>query len=99
MGKPTELLELRKDIDDVDRQILDLLRRRVEIVMAVGNIKRERKIEVYDPERERALLERLGELAVSPLAPSTARRVFERIVDECRRLEQRHVNEPAEQQR
>jgi chorismate mutase len=86
-------MELRVAIDDVDRKILDLIRERLDIVVTVGNIKRERGIEVYDPARERALLEKLGALAKAPLDAGTVRRIFERVVDECRRIEQRHVDQ------
>lgn len=86
-------MELRVAIDDVDRKILDLLRERVNIVVTVGNIKRARGMEVYDPGRERALLETLGALAKDPVDAGTVRRIFERVVDECRRIEQRHVDQ------
>jgi chorismate mutase len=38
-------------------------------------------------------LERLAEQAPRPLDGQTVRRVFERLIDESRRLEQRHVRE------
>lgn len=95
MSAPPELQELRVAIDDVDEKILELIRERVNLVVTVGNIKRHRKMEVYDPARERTLLERLGGLASSPLDAGTVRRIFERVVDECRRIEQRHVDQSA----
>jgi len=86
-----ELEELRRGIDAVDQQILKLLHERVRLVVAVGEFKRERGIAVYDPDRERALLERLCGAAEPPLDAETIRRIFERLVDESRRIEQRHV--------
>jgi chorismate mutase len=86
-----ELEQLRGQIDEVDRQILALVAERVRIVLRVGDIKRARNLDVYDPERERRLLARLTELAPAPLDATTVRRVFERLIDESRRLEQRHV--------
>jgi chorismate mutase len=86
-----DLDELRRGIDAVDQQILKLLHERVRLVMAVGEYKRERGIPVYDPARERALFERLSKAAEPPLDAETARRIFERIVDESRRIEQHHV--------
>ena len=91
MTPKLELDELRRRIDAVDQSILKLLHERVGLVMAVGDYKRERGIPVYDPERERALLERLGKAAESPLDAHTIRSIFERIVDESRRIEQHHV--------
>lgn len=88
-----ELEELRRAIDAVDQRILDLVAERVRLVLRVGDVKRERKMEVYDPDRERRILDRLAALAPPPLDGTTVRRVFERLIDEARRLEQHHVSE------
>jgi chorismate mutase len=82
---------LRDSIDALDHQILVLLRQRVELVLQVGELKRQHQAEVYDPERERRVLEALANAAQPPLSPDTARRIFERIIDESRSQEQRHV--------
>ena len=87
----TDLDELRRAIDGVDQQILKLLHERVRLVVAVGEYKRERHLPVYDPERERALLQRLCLAAEPPLDAETIRRIFERLVDESRRIEQHHT--------
>jgi chorismate mutase len=87
----SELDGLRRAIDDVDGRILELLTERVRLVLAVGDYKRKNGMQVYDPERERSLLERLSRAAIAPLDGDTVRRVFERLVDESRRIEQHHV--------
>jgi chorismate mutase len=86
-----EIDDLRREIDEIDRQILDLLAARVRVVLAVGDYKRRNGVAVYDPERERNLLARLASLAPEPLDGDTVRRIFERLIDESRRLEQHHV--------
>ena len=86
-----ELDSLRVSIDEVDRKILELMAERVRLVLAVGDVKRARQMPVYDPERERRVLDRLASLAEPPLDGPTVRRVFERLIDEMRRLEQHHV--------
>ena len=91
MTSKLDLDELRKSIDAVDQQILRLLHERVRLVMQVGEYKRERGIPVYDPARERALLDRLCKAAEPPLDADTIRRIFERLVDESRRIEQHHI--------
>lgn len=85
-----ELETLRQEIDAIDRQILDLVAERVRVVLRVGEVKRRTGMPIYDPERERAMLDRLGELTRAPLDRATVRRVFERLIDESRRLEQHH---------
>lgn len=91
MTPTLDLDELRRGIDAVDQQILKLLHERVRLVMLVGEYKRERGMRVYDPDRERALLDRLCKAAEPPLDAETIRRIFERLVDESRRIEQHHV--------
>lgn len=86
-----DLDELRRSIDAVDQQILRLLHERVRLVVQVGEYKRERDIPVYDPERERTMLDRLCRAAEPPLDAETIRRIFERLVDESRRIEQHHL--------
>jgi len=87
----SDITSLRARIDAVDQQILDLLAERVRIVLEVGEYKRERGLAVYDPVREREMLERLCSKAQVPLDQATVRGVFERLIDESRRLENVHV--------
>jgi chorismate mutase len=88
-----ELDALRVAIDQVDRSILELVAERVRLVLRVGDYKRQNGLPVYDPERERSLLERLSSAPPSPLDGDTVRRVFERLIDESRRIEQHHVQQ------
>jgi chorismate mutase len=89
---PLDLDQLRREIDSVDQQILKLVHERVRLVMKVGEYKRERGMPVYDPSRERALLDRLCKSAEPPVDADTIRRIFERLVDESRRIEQHHID-------
>ncbi|MCA9641060.1 MAG: chorismate mutase [Polyangiaceae bacterium] len=88
-----ELAELRDAIDALDREILELVARRVEVVLRVGDFKRARNLRVYDPARERDVLDKLSAACRSPLTQETVRRIFERLIDESRRLEQVHVSQ------
>lgn len=89
----SELEALRREIDAIDAQILALVTARVRVVLRVGDVKRAIDAPVYDPERERAMIERLSDRAEPPLDRSTVRRIFERLIDESRRIEQRHVSD------
>ena len=82
---------LRREIDAIDDRLLELLADRVRKVLAVGDLKREQRIAVYDPERERQVIDRLIRVAPEPLRAPMVRRVFERVIDESRRAEQHHV--------
>jgi chorismate mutase len=87
----TDLDELRREIDKVDGLLLELVAKRVSLVLAVGEYKRKHGLPVYDPARESQVLDRLSQAPPAPLDKETVRRVFERVIDESRRLEQHHV--------
>ncbi len=83
--------ELREAIDRIDRQIVQLLAERLELVKRVGEIKRGHGLNVHDPVRERDLLDKVAQAAPEPLTPDIAERIFQCIIQESRNLEQRHV--------
>lgn len=90
----TALASLRNEIDAIDAKILSLLAERAERVLRVGEIKRAAGIPVHDPEREQSILARLAGAARAPIDGETIRRVFEKIIEESRRIEERALNEP-----
>jgi chorismate mutase len=82
-----EIAEWRRRIDAIDDQLARLLHSRSACAVEIGRIKRRLGLPVYSPEREAAILERVGREHRGPLEPTAVRRVFERIIDESRRLE------------
>jgi 3-deoxy-7-phosphoheptulonate synthase/chorismate mutase len=87
-----ELRRLRDSIDAVDQQILRLLAERLRLVLEVGELKRVNNVDVYDPERERSMLDRIARSAPPPLDATTARRIFEHVIKEYRSAEQVSVD-------
>ena len=91
------LEDLRKDIDRVDEVLVRLLNERARVACEIGKIKKELGIEVYQPEREKQVLQHVrGIAAEGPLGPDAIARLFERIIDEARRLERRVIHGDAE---
>ena len=56
-----DIQELRTEIDQIDRQIVSLLKQRLETANEVAEYKRERDLPVLDSRREQALMERVSE--------------------------------------
>ena len=56
-----DIQELRSEIDQIDRQIVSLLKQRLETANEVAEYKRERDLPVLDSRREQALMERISE--------------------------------------
>jgi chorismate mutase-like protein len=77
----------RAKIDAIDKQLLDLLSQRANHAIEVGKIKSERNMQVFDPERERQIIQSILRENKGPLSEEALRRIFERVIDECRRIE------------
>ncbi len=86
-GAPAEIVEWRRRIDAIDAQLLGLLNSRGACAVEVGRIKRRLGLAVYSPEREAWILDRVVRDNPGPLDPLALRRLFERVIDESRRLE------------
>jgi chorismate mutase len=84
---PARIEEWRRRIDAIDDQLVRLLNSRSACVVEIGRIKRALGVPVYSPEREGALLERVLRENTGPLDRAAVQRLFERIIDESRRLE------------
>ena len=84
---PRELSRLREAIDRVDEVLVRLLNQRAKYAIEVGQIKGVLKLPVYSPDREKQVLENVERWSEGPLDPASMRRLFERIIDESRRVE------------
>ena len=58
-----ELKDLREQIDLIDRELVDLFLRRMNVAAEVAEYKREHGLPVLDASRERALLDKISELS------------------------------------
>ncbi|MBQ8344863.1 MAG: prephenate dehydratase [Clostridia bacterium] len=58
-----ELNEYRQQIDAIDRELVDLFVRRMNVAAGVADYKRQHNLPVLDASRERALLSKISELA------------------------------------
>ncbi len=79
--------EWRRRIDAIDDQLVRLLNSRSACAVEIGRIKRALGLPLYSPEREDELLDRVLRENPGPLDRAAVRRLFERIIDESRRLE------------
>ena len=77
----------RKRIDEIDGKLLELLNERTRCVIEVGKIKKVQNLRIYDPQRERDILHRMKQQNAGPLDEEGLQRLFERVIDECRRIE------------
>ena len=86
--------DLRDDIDRVDEVLVRLLNERARVACEIGKLKKAQGIEIYQPEREKQVLDHVRSVATEgPLGPDAIARLFERIIDEARTLERRLMYE------
>ena len=77
----------RRKIDEIDSKLVELFNERSKCAIEIGKIKHVEHLRVYDPEREREILRRIKSANKGPLDDESLQRVFERVIDECRRIE------------
>jgi chorismate mutase len=82
-----ELSRLRDAIDRVDEVIVRLLNQRAKYAIEIGEIKPVLGMPIYAPEREKHVLLHVAGVSGGPLDAAAVRRLFERIIDESRRVE------------
>ena len=56
-----DLSRCREEIDEIDRELLSLLEKRMRVAENVARYKLANNMKVFDEERERAVLEKIGE--------------------------------------
>lgn len=82
-----ELDSLRKRIDLLDEALVRLLSARAACALEIGRVKKDAGMEVYQPAREADVLAHVQTINPGPLDDHAMRRLFERVIDEARRLE------------
>ena len=82
-----ELRVYREKIDAVDQRIVALLSERARIVQDVGRFKRQARLPVRAPGREKEIYQRLAKTNPGPLPNDSIERVYRAILAEMVRLE------------
>jgi para-aminobenzoate synthetase len=83
-----ELLRIRGEIDDIDRQLARLLGDRFQRCLRVGELKDTYKIPVWQPNRVREVTENAARVALQcGMSPDFARKLWRMIIDEASRME------------
>ena len=84
-----ELAEFRKEIDEIDSEIMELLARRTRVVKKVGEYKKEREMSITDLKREDVVFEKIEKLAGEKgVNEKFARELFERIIKQAKKDEE-----------
>jgi chorismate mutase len=82
-----DINSLREQIDRLDERLLEIFNQRAALALEIGAIKKQQDLPIYDPARESLIFERVKNTNPGPLDDGAIVRLFERVIDESRRLE------------
>lgn len=85
-----ELSALRSRIDAVDRDLVRLLCERARLGIEIGHVKAAAGLDIFDPDRERDVLDRVRALDHEPIPDEDLADLYRRIIALTRRLEGSH---------
>src|SRR4051812_22350770 len=78
---------LRKELDEIDREILTAISRRGVIAEQIGSLKDADGRSTYDPEREQAILQNAVENNTGPLSDEAIRGIFRELISGTRAVQ------------
>ncbi len=86
-----DIEDWRDKIDDLDRKLVTLLCERTRAALAIGQLKKEKNLPVYEPDRERQVFENVQNSNQGPLRGQDLVRIYERIIDVMRTIQKEEI--------
>src|SRR5262245_32057635 len=90
-----DIADWRKQIDELDIRLVELLNRRAQAAQEIGKLKRNTSMPIYEPDRERTIFENVRKVNRGPLPDSELRHVYERIIDVMRNIQKSEIVPPS----
>ena len=86
-----DIEDWRKKIDDLDRKLVELLSERAKAAIAIGKLKRNTSMPIYEPDRERVVFDNVQSTNRGPLPGRDLVRIYERIIDVMRNIQKEEI--------
>jgi chorismate mutase-like protein len=83
--------ELRVRIDELDRQLVELISERARVVQKIGQVKATSALPVYEPNREQVIYSNIHAANKGPLPDIELTHIYERIIDVMRALQRNEL--------
>lgn len=77
----------RKNIDQIDKEIIELLGKRADFVKEIGKFKKDQNIPFYKPEREAEIFNKIDEFKDSKFPKKALKAIYREIISASRQLE------------
>jgi chorismate mutase-like protein len=88
-----DIADWRKQIDELDLKLVELLNERAAAAKEIGFLKRGAGAPIYEPEREKAIFNRIREANRGPLPERDLAQIYERIIDVMRKLQREQIDD------
>lgn len=92
-----DIADWRKKIDEIDQQLVKILNQRAQAAQEIGRLKRQTSMPIYEPDRERIVLERVQQQNCGPLQHRHLVQIYERIMDVMRNVQKHEIVEQGPQ--
>jgi chorismate mutase len=86
-----DLSDWRKQIDEIDRKLVELISQRAQAAHEIGKLKRTAKMNIYEPDREQAVFANVRSVNRGPLPDEDLLRIYERLMDIMRKIQQEEI--------
>jgi chorismate mutase len=86
-----DISDWRKKIDDLDRQLVELLSQRAQAAHEIGKLKSAAGMPIYEPDREQTVFANVKKVNRGPLPDQDLIRIYERIMDIMRQIQQEEI--------
>lgn len=86
-----DIEDWRKKIDELDRELVALISERAKAAIAIGKLKRDTSLPIYEPDRERTVFENVQGVNPGPLPGRDLVRIYERIIDVMRNIQKEEI--------
>ena len=90
-----DIADWRKKIDAIDQQLVEILNQRAQAAQEIGRLKRQTSLPIYEPDRERIVLEQVQQQNKGPLQHRHLVQIYERIMDVMRNVQKDEIVEEA----
>jgi len=82
----------RKQIDELDQKLVELLSQRAQAAHEIGKLKRVAGMPVYEPDREQTVFDNARRANRGPLPDRDLLRIYERIMDIMRQIQHEEMD-------
>src|SRR5947208_15855588 len=86
-----DIADWRKKIDEIDRKLVELLNQRAQAAHAIGRLKRNTNMPIYEPDREKTIYNNVQQENRGPLQHRDLVHIYERIIDVMRKFQKEEI--------